>query len=222
MIISYSVGAAMYLNITNKCSNDCVFCIRNFDHSLRLEEDPTSEDIWNDIIEREASFTEVVYCGFGEPMFRLDDVILALSPRIKETFSRPIRINTNGQAAAFYPERNIPKELADSGIDRISISLVAEEAWLYNFLCNPKLARDINDESVYRKVIKFIEDCREQEGLDVEVTALNFPILKMPQGIPTPNMQKCKVIADKLGIRFRVREYYGPHLYTTILKRYSK
>ena len=188
----------MYLNVTNKCTNDCVYCIKNFDRSLRLEREPSPDEIWENIVRQKGDFTEIVYCGFGEPMFRLDDVILPLTPKIKEIFSGPIRINTNGQADVLYSKRDIPREIADSGVDIISISLVAEEVWLYNFLCKPKFIGDIDDGSVYQKVMTFIENCRQQERLEVEVTALDVPMLKMPQGIAAPDMRKCMEIADRL------------------------
>jgi len=221
MTISYFVGNSLYLNITNKCTNDCVFCIRNFGDSLKLETDPPPEEIWNDIVQVRLNFDEIVFCGFGEPTIRLDDVILPLSKRLKETFSRPIRLNTNGHAGMLHPKRNIAKELADSGIDKVSISLNAEEAWLYNFLCKPKFIRNINDESVYRKLIQFIQECQRQEGLITEVTVLRFPIEKMPEGIPPPDIERCKATADRLNVSFRVREYFGPHLYASILRKYS-
>ena len=50
MIIAYSYKGNLYLNITNRCSNKCNFCMKNFSYvfagyDLELKTEPTKEEI---------------------------------------------------------------------------------------------------------------------------------------------------------------------------------
>ena len=100
--IVYTYGNSVYMNITNKCPCSCVFCIRsNGDglgsaESLWLKKDPTLEEIEDEINKFDFSpYSEVVFCGYGEPTEALD-VLLQTARFIKENYSIPVRINTNG------------------------------------------------------------------------------------------------------------------------------
>lgn len=71
----------LYVNLTNRCDNDCVFCLRRTKEMMRgsslwLEREPTVEEV---IAELRAvpwsSVSEVVFCGFGEPTLRLEELI---------------------------------------------------------------------------------------------------------------------------------------------------
>ena len=80
MCITYEVENSLYVNITNKCSNRCVFCIRNNGDTaygsdpLWLEREPTVQEIIDSILEREVEkYSEIVFCGYGEPSFRLKE-----------------------------------------------------------------------------------------------------------------------------------------------------
>ena len=69
----------MYLNITNRCTNDCEFCIRQQApgvgvYNLWLEEEPTTKEII-EAIGDPTGYKEVVFCGYGEPLMRLQVVI---------------------------------------------------------------------------------------------------------------------------------------------------
>ena len=207
----------MYLNITNWCSNDCLFCLRNFkdgvqDYNLKLEKEPNLEEIWDEFQSKyDEKIKEVVFCGVGESLYRLDDIVLPLSKKISETYNKSIRIVTNGHVGILFPGRNIAKELKDSGVSKISISLNAENHVLYNKLCKPQEIIDINDPSVYEYVKTFIQNC-SNEMLKVEATALKIPKNKMIKYFEAPNIIECKKIAEKLGAVFRERKYFGPKL----------
>ena len=88
MCITYIVEDKLYVNITNKCSNRCEFCIRNNgdgaygSDSLWLEREPTREEILGSILSRDLTvFPEIVFCGYGEPSYRLDDAVYVLKDR---------------------------------------------------------------------------------------------------------------------------------------------
>ena len=67
-----------------------------------------------------ASFDELVFCGFGEPTERID-VLLKVARYFKETYHKPIRINTNG-LGNLVNGRDIAPDFKGL-IDTISISL---------------------------------------------------------------------------------------------------
>ena len=100
----YWLENKLYLNITNRCSNCCFFCLRNFkrgvgDFNLKLSEEPSLEQIIQELDEvlHMRRWNEVVFCGFGEPTERLD-VLLEVARWIRLHYHRSltIRVNTNG------------------------------------------------------------------------------------------------------------------------------
>jgi cyclic pyranopterin phosphate synthase len=101
----YWLDDKLYLNITNKCSNKCIFCFRNFKRgvagfTLKLGGEPSLGQITMELNEalKRKRWKEVVFCGFGEPTERLD-LLLILTRYIKQRHEKPvaIRVNTNGQ-----------------------------------------------------------------------------------------------------------------------------
>ena len=128
--ISYEYEGSLYVNLTNKCDCACVFCLRHNGHKgsiyaddLWLEHEPTRQEALDNLLSRDYSkYRELVFCGFGEPMYRTDD-ILWLVDELKKRVPNlpPVRINTNGHANLFLG-RDVTPELAGR-IDTISISL---------------------------------------------------------------------------------------------------
>lgn len=104
MVILYEVHDNLYVNMTNKCPCACTFCLRqtrdemNHSGSLWLEREPSVEEVKNEFSKFDMNkYKEVVFCGFGEPTERLDDV-LEVCRFIKDKYNKTIRINTNGLA----------------------------------------------------------------------------------------------------------------------------
>lgn len=196
--IVYKVGDSLYLNITNRCTNECPFCIRNkarvFNqkYKLWLDREPTVEEIM-EAIGDPSKYKEIVFCGYGEPLIRLD-VVKEVASRLKTKDRRlktKIRIDTNGHGNLFWG-RNILPELKGL-IDVISISLNAESAEVYERICRPLLGP-----KSYEAVIDFIKESKKYVS-EVEVTVVN---------LPTVDINACRKIAKDLGARFRVRPYY--------------
>ena len=103
MTIVYPVGKGLYVNLTNRCPCACKFCIRQNGEgvygsdSLWLEREPTVEET---VAALEAAglatCEEVVFCGYGEPTERLDE-LLAVARHIRTVTPKlSIRVNTNG------------------------------------------------------------------------------------------------------------------------------
>ena len=107
MTISYEYEGALYVNLTNRCDCACVFCLRHNGHKgsiyaddLWLEHEPTRQEALDDLLARDFSqYRELVFCGFGEPMYRTDDIVWLVDELKKRVPNLPpVRINTNGHA----------------------------------------------------------------------------------------------------------------------------
>ena len=139
----YWLDNKLYLNITNKCSNHCIFCLRNFkrgvgDFTLKLDKEPSFEQVVIELEEamRKRTWKEVVFCGFGEPTERLD-LLLKISKWIKHRAgkSAAIRANTNGHGEILNVGRDFAEELRDTGVEKVSVSLNAADEETYD-LCD--------------------------------------------------------------------------------------
>jgi TatD DNase family protein len=134
--IAYRIRNSLYLNITNRCSNRCSFCAKFSDftvkgHYLLLDHEPGFAEVMAAVGEHRG-YDEVVFCGFGEPLLRLD-LVREVAAELKKS-GVTTRINTDGQANLVYG-RNILPELAGL-IDSISISLNAADGETYSRICN--------------------------------------------------------------------------------------
>jgi len=192
--IAYQIGNSLYLNITNRCTSKCTFCIRyktklfNSENELWLKKEPTAKEVI-EAIGNPAKYKEIVFCGYGEPLIRLD-VIIEVSKWLKEKGAK-VRIDTNGHANLIY-KRNIVPELKDL-VDAISISLNAQNAKLYNEICRPDFG-----EKAFDAIIEFTKEAKKYIP-SVEITVV---------GLPNIDVKAAKKIADELGVSFRVRTYY--------------
>lgn len=194
--ITYAIGDSLYLNITNRCTNECPFCIRNLSrkfnqkYALWLDREPSVEEV-TAAIGDPSRYKQIVFCGYGEPLIRLD-IVKAVSAELKSKVHRSkIRIDTNGTANLFWG-RNVLPELKGL-IDIISVSLNAENAEVYNRICRPMFG-----EKTYNAVINFIKEAKKYLP-EVEATIVD---------LPTINKEACRRIAEELGVSLRVRPYY--------------
>lgn len=191
----YPIRDALYVNMTNRCTLRCTFCRKFQDwvvkgHNLRLPDDPPVAAI-RAALEAEGleRYDEVVFCGYGEPLRRVDAVI-ELARWLKSRGVR-IRINTDGLASRVHG-RDVPGELAGL-VDAISVSLNAPDAATYARLCHSKYG-----ESAYDDVCAFLRRARE---VIPEVTATVV-------GLPGLDVEACRRKAeDELGVHFRLRPY---------------
>lgn len=130
----------LYLNVTNRCTNACTFCVRSRtarlgDGMLLGDGEPSFDELIDAIEDRGGpeSYREIVWCGYGEPTLRLD-LILLTSP-IFQAAGAKVRLNTNGHACLIHG-RDVLPELGEV-IDRVNVSLNAPSAGRYIELCNP-------------------------------------------------------------------------------------
>lgn len=190
--IAYRIRNSLYLNITNRCTNSCTFCTKFRDfkvkgHQLRLEHEPDTQEIINAIGDPR-EYEEVVFCGYGEPLLRLDTVIEVA--RWLKQHQVQVRINTDGQANLVHG-RNIVPELKGL-VDSISISLNASSAQEYQLLCRSTFGAE-----GFAGVKDFI---REAVKVIPQVTASAVTV-------PGVDIDACAAIAAELGADFRERVY---------------
>jgi len=191
--ICYEAYKNLYINLTNRCSADCTFCIRNFadgvhGYNLRLLKEPSTQEVIEALEKTDLSkYKEIVFTGLGEPTLRFE-VVLAVTRWLKSLNLR-VRLDTNGQAALINPERDVILELKNAGMDSISVSLNAESEEKYNKLCRPI------HKNAYSAVLDFIKDAR-RAGIKTRVTVVN--VLEI-------DLEECKKLAEELDVEFHVR-----------------
>ena len=197
--IAYWLDNSLYLNITNKCSNNCWFCIRNFKKgvggfNLKLEKEPTAAEVKAELEAtlRLKRWSEVVFCGFGEPTAQLD-VLLEVARWIwkRHGSTIPIRVDTNGHGYVLNKGRDVAEELRDAGVNSVSVSLNGHDEESYTENCRPEFAGG------FAAVLEFVKKAKKA-GLEVEVSAVRMPEV---------NMEKVRAVAESLGVPLRVRDY---------------
>lgn len=198
MTITYEYNNSLYVNITNRCSNACTFCVRN-NHdnvngkdNLWLEREPSVEEIIDDFRQRELSkYDAVVFCGYGEPTERFEDLIAVAKWLRTEHPSLKIRINTNGQANMIHG-RDVTPEMAGL-IDCVSISLNAENAEKYQDLCRSKFG-----EAAFTGLQDFAVLAKRY------VPEVVFSVVDI---MSSDEIEACAEIAERCGVKFRVRAF---------------
>jgi TatD DNase family protein len=189
-VIAYKIRDNLYLNITNRCTNECSFCIRFHTdyvkgHNLRLAEEPSEEEL-KDAIGDPSQYKEIVFCGYGEPLLRLD-LVKNVAAWIKQNNGN-VRVNTNGHGSLIH-ERNILPELKGI-VDSISVSLDAHDEETYNRVCKPTF------KNAYREILSFIKEAK-QFIPHVQLTVVEL------EGV---DVEKCRKVAEDLGVGFRIRK----------------
>ena len=198
MTITYPVHNGIYVNMTNRCPCACTFCLRKqSDHvygsdSLWLEREPTVEEVCESIDKWDLSkYSEIVFCGYGEPTMRLDD-LLEVAKYIRSKSDIKIRINTNGLADLIAGEKVAHK--LEGLIDTVSVSLNATNKEDYFKLVRPKFGIDS-----YDAMLSFTKECTKYVP-NVIMTVVDEVTSKEEQ-------EKCREICESIGAKLRVRPY---------------
>ena len=188
----------VYVNLTNSCTNSCIFCLRN------QKDDVCGAEMWHDdnytledIIEQFNKFLPyvktTVFCGYGEPFLRRE-MMKEFCKYLRKNYPKiKIRVNTNGHANAIY-KTNVAEEFKGL-IDAVSVSLNASCEKDYDEICKPKIKNGCGE------VKKFIKACSDA---GIEVTA---SVVTGFDKIHYVNVEECEKIASSLGAKFRNREF---------------
>ena len=198
MTITYGGRNSIYVNMTNRCPCACVFCLRhNKDHvfnsnSLWLEREPTVKEICDSIDTWDLEkYDEIVFCGYGEPTERLED-LLQVASYVKSNGKTRIRINTNGLSDLINGEKTAYK--LKGLIDSVSISLNATNKEEYFKIVRPKFGIDS-----YDAMLSFAKDCTEY---------VEEVVMKVVDVVTSKEAQeRSREICESIGATFRVRPY---------------
>ncbi|MCH8208780.1 MAG: YchF/TatD family DNA exonuclease [Nitrospinae bacterium] len=193
--ISYVIRDSLYLNLTQRCTANCVFCTRLTrpvvqGYNLKLDREPTAQEIWESI-DDPCKYDEVVFCGYGEPTLRLE-VIKEVAQKIKAAGGM-VRLNTNGHGNVIN-KRNILPELKGL-IDSVSVSLNADNSEAYDEIVKP-LPSFRN--GIYDEVKKFIQEAKKY------IPKVQATIVTHQEGV---DEAKCEDIAKQDGVNYRARRY---------------
>ena len=198
MTITYEGRNSLYINMTNRCPCACTFCLRhNKDHvfkanSLWLDREPTVKEVCDSLDDWELSkYDAVVFCGYGEPTERLDD-LLNVASYIKSKGDIKIRINTNGLSDLINEGKTAYK--LKGLIDSVSISLNATNKEDYFKIVRPRFGVES-----YEAMLSFTKDCTEYVP-EVVMTVVDVVTSKEEQELS-------RKICDSVGATLRVRPY---------------
>lgn len=191
--IAYGIRNSLYLNITNRCTNHCTFCAKFKSytvkgHYLRLRQEPSFADVVRAAGPEPEKYDEVVFCGFGEPLIRVD-LVRQAGMHFKRLGCK-IRIDTDGLANLVH-KRNVLPELMF--VDCISVSLNAPDSGTYQ-----RLVKTPFGDKAYPAILYFL---REAKKFIPKVVASVV-------AVPGLDIEACRKVAeDDLGVAFRIREY---------------
>lgn len=198
MVILYEVHENLYVNMTNRCPCACTFCLRqtkdemNHSGSLWLEREPSVEEVIAEFDKFDMTkYKELVFCGFGEPTERLDD-LLRVAAFVKENFDIPIRINTNGLSDLIHGKDTAP--LFAGLIDTVSISLNTPDREEYLNLTRSKFGIQSHD-----AMLNFAKN--------VSRYVPNVILSTVSTTISSEQEQACREICNRLGVTYRIREF---------------
>lgn len=193
--IVYKYKNNLYINLTNRCPNDCDFCdipaiSRDLGVDLILDHEPNFAEVTKAIRQNISDIlNEIVFCGGGEPLMRLD-ILLKVAKWIKSNYDHKIRLDTCGYPFIFYNGRKVVRELKSEGLDAVSVSINSTNTEDYNRVCHPKY------DEAYQRSIEFVKDCKQVE-LKTRISFVDYHI----------DHDKCRQLAEKLGVDYIIRGY---------------
>lgn len=192
--IAYPIRNSLYLNITNRCTNYCTFCAKFKSytvkgHYLRLKDEPTFAEVIAAIgPDPEEKYDEIVFCGFGEPLIRLD-LVRQVGMHLKRRGCK-IRIDTDGLANLVH-KRNVLSELMF--VDVISVSMNAPDSETYQ-----KLIKTPFGDQAFPAILYFLKEAKK----------FIPKVIASVVAVPGLDIEACRKLAEEdIGVAFRVREY---------------
>lgn len=192
-------GKNIYVNMTNRCPCNCVFCLRQTKkmmegNSLWLKEgEPSVERVMDLFAPYDLSvINELIFCGYGEPFERVADVCEVID-RLKSKYpDLKARVNTNGLANLIHG-RDITPELAGR-FDTVSISLNAPDAEEFLALTRSKFG------------IGSFEALQEFAVL-AKRHVPNVVMTVVEKVMSEEKIELCRKLCNDLGVTLRVRPF---------------
>lgn len=191
---TYQLGNSLYINVTNRCNAECIFCRRKTDPfisgynlGMKKSEEP-SADVYIREIGDPTKYDEIVFCGYGEPTLRWD-VVKEIAEYVKRNGGKT-RLNTNGHGN-FINKRNIIPEMKGK-IDTVSISLNSTDADQYS-----KLMRV--DKEYFNGMINFAKESVNYVD-KVIMTVVDIDDVEIPKAK--------QLVENEIKAEFRIRNYF--------------
>ena len=198
MTILYKVHNNLYVNLTNRCTCSCTFCLRNEKETvgesstLWLEHEPSVEEVKKEFEKFNMDeYNEVVFCGFGEPTERIDDLI-EIAKFVKEKYHKKIRINTNGQGSLSNGKDIAP--MMKGVVDIVSVSLNTPNEKRYN-----EIVRSRFGDQAYQAMLSFVKEVKKYVP-EVVLSTVSTTITKEEE-------EECRKICEDLGVTYRIRPF---------------
>ncbi|MGD8780415.1 MAG: TatD family nuclease-associated radical SAM protein [Ignavibacteria bacterium] len=192
-VFTYQIGNSLYVNVTNRCNANCIFCrrkddafIRGYNLKMKKSEEPDA-DIYIGEIGDPKKYDEIVFCGYGEPTIRWN-VVKEISAYVKKNGGKT-RLNTNGHGN-FINKKNITPEMKGL-LDTISISLNSVDPLQY-----AKLMRV--DSRLHSEMIDFAVKAKSYSNVVMSIVGLN--------GIDKEKAKK--FVTEEMRVNYREREYF--------------
>ena len=192
----YALDGNLYVNLTNKCSNGCDFCVRNernsyYGHYLWIRHgDPTVEKVIAEANRMDLSaYKEVVFCGFGEPTYKVNEMLALCDYFHSKGLST--RLNTNGQGNLIN-KRDITADFKDK-LDMVNVSLNASCAEKYQPICRSQFG-----EGAFTAIVEFAKQCK-RIGVNCRFSIVDC--------IGEAEVEACKRLAESVKIPLLVRAY---------------
>lgn len=197
--ITYEYGKNLYVNTTNRCNYNCNFCVRHNSHlgavsanELWLKREPAVAEIVDSIEKRDLSkYNQLVFCGFGEPSFRFDDICTVIDTLKADGHEIFTRMDTNGSGRVINGRDVCPD--MKGRFDKISISLNISDSKKYDNLCHPDF------DGAFDEMKKFAKEAKRYVP-EVMMTVVDC--------ISDEEIESCRRICeDEIGATFRVRSF---------------
>lgn len=143
----YRYASGLYVNLTNRCPTACSFCIKRAwkmdyrGYGLALPKEPSAVELAAAAAAEWAKkpFSELVFCGFGEPTMNLEALKGLASALRAGRAGAPadlaVRLNTNG-LGSLVAGRDIVPELKGL-VDAVNVSLNTADPAQWLELMNP-------------------------------------------------------------------------------------
>lgn len=194
LVYTYQIGESLYINVTNRCDSDCVFCkrkttgeVHGYKLKMKKSEEPDA-DVYIKEIGDPKKYKEIVFCGYGEPTIRWD-VVKEVAKYVKANGGKT-RMNTNGHGNVIN-QKDITPELKDL-IDTVSVSLNSVDPEQYAKLMRVK-------PEMHSKMLDFAKKAKQYTNVVMSVV-----------GIDKVNIEEAKkFVTEEIGVDFREREYFG-------------
>ncbi len=190
---TYKIKNSLYINVTNRCNADCIFCERKgeavrsgYNLKMSKEMEPPAEVYVTEISDPK-QYDEIVFCGYGEPTIRWD-IVKQVAAYVKANGGKT-RLNTNGHGS-YINHRDITQEMKGL-IDVVSVSLNTAEPEEYARIFQV-------DIKLFDEALNFIKNSKNFTG-KVVVSVVDYNNV---------DYKKVKSIAEEFGIELRIREFY--------------